>query len=145
MDKIKITDCIFQDQPELEHIVYDDNGKEIAILQHLDISQKTKAHNYAVDLTKRAELQRAKAEDLKEISQEDLLRMASEVFNGADYLLKSLSYAIKEWCYEEEPTVENLKKLTTNPKTNKVFNKIASAYDKMVKDFEQAEKAIVKN
>jgi hypothetical protein len=145
MQKIKITDCITQDQPELERVVLDDKGVEIARLRHLNIREKTIANQYAVNLSKRAELQKMRAEELKEIPQEKMLKIASEMFNGADYLLKSLEYAIIEWCFEDDPTVENMLLLTTSPKANKIFNLIANSYDTMVKEFEASEKAIAKN
>lgn len=134
MKKIKISDCITQAQPQLEKIVFDANGNEIAKLKMLNMREKTSAIQYAVD----------KKKSLKATNVEDYI---GEI-NPSDHLLKSLELAIVEWCFEETPSVQWMLEITQLPENNqahKILNVIITEYNKMLTEWAENQEVIEKN
>ena len=131
MQKIKISDCITQDQPQLVKTVFNSDGQEIATLKSLNMREKNEAIYYAID--------KKKAQNAK--NPEDAIKD----INVTDHLLKSIELAIVEWCFDVPATVENMLKISAMPEYAQVINDIVNGYNKTLEDWNSSQKAIEKN
>jgi hypothetical protein len=128
--KIKISDCVSQDQPTMTKTVFDANGDEIATFNAPSIIDTSQAGLFASS--------RAMARYKTKTPTADQISLN-------DIYAKTMQLCIQSWKYEEVPTFENIMIILTLPQFKKDANILTAEFATYSQSFTVNQEAIVKN